>query len=404
MDYSLEKVSFAPEELKLEYDTAREIAGQPILWQDTYRVFVSEKENLKDFLQKVLTLPGVEIILTGAGTSAFIGDTLQGIFQKHCKRTTRSIPTTDLVTHPELYISPTKPLLLISFARSGNSPESIKAIGVAEQINPDIHHLIITCNGNGELATIENTIGHKFVFILPPDADDKSLAMTGSFSSMLLAGILVAWMFDRHDSAEQIGYLIEAGTRLLNKFVTKIKEIAQLDFDRAVFLGSGPMLGIARESHLKLQELSDGRVICKHDSFLGFRHGPKAVISSRTLMVYLFSESPYVHLYERDLVQAVNEGERGMYSIGVAAMPKPDIDVNLEIVIAEGENRPDDDFLPVCYILPAQLIGLFKSLNLGFSPDSPSQSGTITRVVQGVNIYPYKNKSVNRNLKGDRVE
>ena len=41
----------------------------------------------------------MEVILTGAGTSAFIGDVLEGPFQQKTGIRTRAVATTDLVTH-----------------------------------------------------------------------------------------------------------------------------------------------------------------------------------------------------------------------------------------------------------------------------------------------------------------
>jgi tagatose-6-phosphate ketose/aldose isomerase len=140
---------------------------------------------------------------------------------------------------------------------------------------------------------------------------------------------------------------------------------------------------------LKLQELTDGKVICKYDSFLGFRHGPKAVVDGSTLLVYLFSNNDYVNQYETDLVEAINSGEKGLYSIGIAESYMEGVDVDLKIILSNAGEQLDEELLPVCSVLPAQMLGFFKSLQLGLEPDTPSVNGTITRVVEGVVIYPY---------------
>jgi len=149
--------------------------------------------------------------------------------------------------------------------------------------------------------------------------------------------------------------------------------------------------GIARESQLKLQELTDGKVICKYDSFMGFRHGPKAVINENTLVVYLFSNNNYANLYELDLVKAIVSGRKNLFSIGIMenAIDTPGID--LKIILSENGKKLHEDFLPIVSVLPGQLLGLFKSLVLGLEPDSPSESGMIHRVVQGVKTYEYSN-------------
>jgi tagatose-6-phosphate ketose/aldose isomerase len=367
--------------------TATEIEGQPQLWLKTWQYICKEKPAIKNFFQAI-PRNNLDIILTGAGTSAFIGDVLQGPFQKRTAITTHAVSTTDLVTHPDLYLLPNKPILLISFARSGNSPESVEAFNVVNKICNPVYHLIITCNPEGELARIackENCL----VFFTPPEADDKGLAMTGSFTSMLLAGILISQIENLEMIEGQIGILSTYGERIIKHYLTDLKKAASHDFERAVFLGSGPFQGIARESHLKLQELTDGKIICKNDSFLGFRHGPKAVMNCKTLIIYLFSNNDHANMYELDLVNAVNASEKGLFRIGVMETEINDIELDLKIILSDNNQKLAEELLAICSVLPAQLIGMFKSINLGLKPDVPSQSGTITRVVEGVHIYPY---------------
>ncbi len=302
----------------------------------------------------------------------------------------RAIATTDLVSHPEEYLHQDVPTLLISFARSGNSPESKAAVVLADKICQKIYHLIITCNPSGKLVTNKSP-NQTAVFLLPPEADDQSLAMTGSFSSMLLAGLLISRLYLQENLEYQIKQLAEYGKTILKNYTAKLQEIASFSFKRAIFLGSGPLYGTARESDLKLQELTDGKIICKHDSFLGFRHGPKAVIDADTLLVYLFSNTEYVHQYEVDLINSINEGEKGLYRIGVIESPEKDaaLEVDLLIELSAGPGKIDEEFLAVCSVMPAQILGFFKSLDLKLKPDAPSATDTITRVVQGVTIYSF---------------
>ncbi len=373
--------------------TANEIAGQPQLWLKTYLYLFNIREELASFLNPLLRKKDLHIVLTGAGTSAFIGDVLQGVIQKHTGKITRSVPTTDIVTHPQYFFLPDQPTLLISFARSGNSPESVKAVELANEFAGEVFHLIITCNPEGELARKAHE-ENVFVFLLPPEANDQSLAMTGSFTSMLLSGLLISRLGELDDLQGQVRQAARYGSGILTHYADELERVAQLPFDRAVFLGSGIFQGVARESHLKLQELTDGRVICKFDTFLGFRHGPKAVINERTLMVYIFSNHPYAHLYERDLVRSIYRGQKGILGIGISEHRQQDMDVDLEIVFGESENSLDEAFLTFVAVLPAQMLGFYKSLALGLKPDAPSESGAITRVVQGVRLYPFPKESV----------
>ena len=368
--------------------TAQEIQGQPQLWLKTYQYVKKEEYRIQEFLEPIFRLNGLTVILTGAGTSAYIGEALEGPFQKNTGIVTRAIATTDIVTHPQIYLTKKKPILLVSFARSGNSPESVQAVKIADSFCDEIYHFIITCNPGGQLAHYSSG-ANSFVFILPPEADDQSLAMTGSFSSMFLTGLLISEVTKLEDHLKTISRMVRYGNCILNNHLESLKDVASIDFNRAVFLGSGPLRGVARESHLKLQELTDGRIICKHDSYLGFRHGPKAVVDEKTLMVYLISNDPYAQQYEVDLIRAVNNSQQGIYRIALIEQGIKGVDVDLIIEAGCGEYPLPEGFWAICSVLPAQIIGFFKSLDLGFCPDSPSKSGTITRVVEGVTIYSY---------------
>lgn len=370
--------------------TAREICQQPQLWRNIWELVLAHQAEMKAFLDEVYAHEDLEIICTGAGTSAFIGDILQGPFQQNSHKRTRALPTTDLVSHPQQNFNPEAPTLLISFARSGNSPESLAAVHLANKFCKKVYHLIITCNPAGQL--LNDSSPSKFVLLLPKEADDKSLAMTSSFTSMLLAGILISRIHEIKALSPQIEQLVRYGNHILKNYSANLLKVSTMQFERAVFLGSGPLKGVARESQLKLQELTDGKVICKYDSFLGFRHGPKAVISPSTLLVYLFSNNAYAHQYEADLVKAINGGEKGLYRIGIAESAENELDLDLDLFIAlpGRAGKIQEEFLSVCSVLPAQILGFYKSLQLGLQPDSPSLQGTITRVVEGVSIYPFK--------------
>lgn len=368
-------------------ETAREICQQPSLWLKTLDLVSGQQQKIENFLQKAFQHKNLEIILTGAGTSAFIGNILQAYFEKNTQKRVSAIASTELISHPQLHL-PGKQILMVSFARSGNSPESLAAVNLANRFCEKAYHLIITCNRNSELV---NNIQHDstHLFFLPEEAEDRSVAMTGSFTSMLLAGLLISRIGDVDRLKPQIDRLAGYGERLIQQYASRLKEIANLNFTRAVFLGSGPMKGIAKESDLKVQELTAGKVICKHDSFLGFRHGPKVVIDPSTLLVYLFSNNAYVHQYETDLVKSINAGDRGLFQLGIIESGGHELGLDLLIELSGDKEKIDEEFLCVCSVLPAQMIGFFKSLQLGLKPDNSAENGTITRVVQGVTIYPF---------------
>ena len=369
---------------------AKEIASQPKLWNDTYESVLAKSGQLTAFLNEIYEIKDLQIILTGAGTSAFIGEILQYSFYKHTGKSVKAIPTTDLVTHPRDFFQKTTPTLLISFARSGDSPESLATFELAEKLHDAIYHLIITCNPQGRLAEVALTKKNSFVFLLPEGTNDQALAMTSSFTSMTLAGLLISDIHNIEKNEEKVKNLIQFGEIILDKYATELNKVAELYFKRIVFLGSGPLKGTAKESHLKVIELTDGQIICQYDSFLGFRHGPKAVIDESTLLIYIFSNNPYVYNYEVDLVKSINQTESFIYSVGIGQCLSElgNLNLNLTIDLCE-TNKIPDDYFSICSIIPAQILGFYKSLSFGLTPDSPSKNGGIHRIVQGVTIYPY---------------
>jgi tagatose-6-phosphate ketose/aldose isomerase len=367
--------------------TAGEIAGQPDLWVQVYRQVLGEKAGILSFLESAI--PEVsKIILTGAGTSAYIGLNLQGIFNRSLKKHTDAVATTDLVSHPGNYFFDHETIILISFARSGNSPESTAVVELADKLCGKCYHIIITCDPKGQLATWQ-TSSPKLLIVLPPEANDRSLAMTGSYTGMLLCGLLIARLKELENIAPEIEILRQYGKRILEEYAPRLKEVASIDFRRVVFLGSGPLYGTATESNLKLQEMTDGNIICKNHSYLGFRHGPKAVTNEQTLLVFIFSNDPFVLQYERDLVLSMRKGKKPLFTIGIYENYVNGLSFDLDIKLSDSGNLLGEEMLAVCDIIPAQLLGMYKSMALGLNPDSPSESGAISRVVEDVTIYRF---------------
>ncbi|MEL4307490.1 SIS domain-containing protein [Joostella sp. CR20] len=364
--------------------TVQEINSQPRLWKETFQLLSNSKEAISKYLQPILAKENLRIIVTGAGSSAFIGEASQSIIQKQTNRLTQPIATTDLVTHPDSFFLRNTPTLLISFARSGNSPESLEAVSLADEFSNDIYHLIITCNKDGALVDYhKETKNPCYSIVLPEETNDKSLAMTSSFTSMLLTALLVTDIKNIDKKATDLDTICEQAEAILNS-VDVFAEITERAFERVVFLGSGEKLGIARECHLKLQELTDGKVICKFDSFLGFRHGPRAVVNANTLLVYLFSEDEHVFKYEKDLVEDIAKDPRNIQAILAGGV----VDIKIKNAVRipfQAVSNNTLQLIPVTLI--GQLLGLYKSLKLSLNPDNPSVSGAINRVVQGVNIY-----------------
>lgn len=334
------------------FDTIHEIYQQPEMWRQTYQILLDKEKEISGFMTSYYN-EETTIILTGAGTSSFIGNILEFVMPKYGFYSVKSVPTTDITTHPEAIFNKNKKYILVSFARSGNSPESLAAVNIADSIcHNNIAHIIITCNENGKLVK-EYAEDNRLILILPPETNDKGLAMTSSFSSMLLASMLLFDVKKIVNKKEGIDNLYKKGEYLISTYSDQIKKIAALDFERTVFLGTGELKGIAEECHLKLQELTDGKVVCLFDSFLGLRHGPKAAINEKTLLVYLFSNDDKVFQYERDLVVQTNQQVKPIAQIYVSQKKRSTGNVVLdeESALKEMKATSDDNYIYIYLVL-----------------------------------------------------
>ena len=373
--------------------TFDEIHQQPAMWRKELKALLSAKAEVSAFMHKYLT-PDTDIVLTGAGTSAFIGDALCPVM-RGMWRNVRSVPTTDIVTHAKYLLDAERPLLLISFARSGNSPESVAAVNLANKVCKNVAHVYITCNKNGKLAmqAVESRKSKEesniLLLLLPEETDDKSLAMTSSFSTMLLTCLMLGHIDTLDKDAEMIEKAAKNAEAVIAEYEEKLKEIASRPFERGVFLGSGALKGIAEECHLKLQELTDGAVVCKFDSFLGFRHGPKAVVNSKSIVVYLMTDQEDVQRYERDLIKQVDANNTPVAQIIVIGGKAPELPgVKADLVVKMPYGYADNAHYGIVpFVVVGQLLGFYASKAHGLNPDAPSVSGNIHRVVEGVTIY-----------------
>ncbi len=377
--------------------TPSEIYNQVALWPDTCGRFRNNFDKIRSFLEAFQENGKINAICAGAGTSEFIGYCIESLIRRNLGIPTNVFSTPQIVASPyDIFINDYA-TLLISFARSGDSPESIGAVEIADLVSDKVHHFIITCNNEGKLLKSAAELKNSISITLDRRTNDQGLAMTASFSNMLLAGQMFSYINSFDEYSECFAGMIEGGKYLLDIAPDIIAEICRLDFDRAVFLGSGGNFGTARESHLKLQELTNGRVMCAYDTFPGLRHGPEAVIDENTVVVAFLSGDGYLRRYETDLLQELREKRIGRAVLAVCNRADDRVKALSDYVIEYDAGKRlniRDDLTPPLYVIIGQLFGLFKSINLKIKPDSPSESGVINRVVKGVKVYnPLKYRS-----------
>ncbi len=369
--------------------TAREIVQQPGIWVEVERLMAGQAKALVAFLAPLLASSDRRIVLTGAGTSAFVGQCLAPSMAARHTRRVEAIPTTDIVAGPGRWLARGTPTLLVSFARSGNSPESLAAVEFAEHCIEDCAQLIVTCNSDGALYRRAQTAARSYPVLLPELSNDRGFAMTSSFTGMLLAGAMAFGEIPADGSRTPL--LGRLAPEVLPSLVPLLEELVRSAFERVVYLGSNVLEGLARESALKMLELTDGKVVAVADTPLGFRHGPKTILNGKSLVVMLLSNDPYVRRYELDLL---NELRRDAVAPRVVSLSTSRVTGQHcdDILLAPAAHEATVSDLESCfpYVMFAQSLALLRSLSVGVRPDTPNAAGTVSRVVQGVSIHPWR--------------
>ena len=374
------------------YWTAKEVYQQPETWLKTFDQIKAEKNEIKAFIDKITTKPDYDIILTGAGTSEFVGNSIFPYLSPLNNFKVKSFGTTDIVACPESYLSRTKPTLLISFARSGNSPESVAAVEAANIVCDNVCHLFVTCNREGALSKFAVGKDNCYAINLTPETHDQSFAMTSSYSNMYLATIL-SFLTDKLDEYEPIVKEIAENTAKYHHgaYQTVVEKIVnEFDFSRIVYLGSNCLKGIAQESALKCCELTAGQVMTTFDTTMGFRHGPKSVVCPGSLEVIYLSDDPYTRQYDKDIVKEMAPERDGNKVLVVSSFDDSEIKEYCDYFISfDNKGKYHNVFLGLEFINIAQTLAMLKSIKMSIKPDTPCPSGKVNRVVKGVNIYPY---------------
>ncbi|AHI53766.1 tagatose-6-phosphate ketose/aldose isomerase [Spiroplasma sabaudiense Ar-1343] len=366
------------------YYTLKEILQQPSVWNKITADLKLKEEEIKNFID-INIEPDTKIILTGAGTSEFVGNS---IFQSFYQRgyNIASIPTTDLITGTTKYFKKNEKLLLVSFARSGNSPESLGAFNIVNKLCSNVKNIIITCNAKGELIKNYSQNSNNFLCLLPPEANDKSFAMTSSFTGMMMAFSLIMDIQNIDNNIIEINNMALQTEKNIKTFYQEIKKIAKQKNDRIVFLGADELKGISQESHLKVLELSAGEVNTFFNSPMGFRHGPKSILNKNTIVFLLMNLSDYQRKYDIDLVKELHN-QKQIDKLVILDF-KNDIFIKANCDHYFNFNIQDCElFVGLNYIIFAQIYAFYKSLFLNKTPDNPWPSGLVNRVVEGVTIY-----------------
>ena len=370
--------------------TAREIAQQPRTWRGTRKIFEQHAHHLRAFLEAAGVTSSLEqrptVVLTGAGTSDYIGQTLALLLRTEWGCETQAIASTDLLTNMADYLVPGQRYLMISFSRSGDSPEGVTVLTHALKSYPEIAHLVVSCNQHATMAEIVRGRAQAYVVVLDDEVNDRGLAMTSSFSNMVLFGQCLAHVWSNAAYIAIYEALVHAGETFLPIADMVARALAEKKYARICVLGSGALSGVAKESALKVLEMTAGRTKTMAESVLGLRHGPMAALDKETLLLCFASSDMRRQKYEADLLEEVGKKDIVARCVVVGPLRPTRLSEYSDQYLAVEGSIPDL-YRPPVDVMLGQLLGLHSSLAYGMKPDTPSPRGVISRVVGEFRIY-----------------
>src|SRR2546423_1384235 len=367
------------EQTRLGYfHTLREICQQPWTWLRTCERMVSVRDSLRESLKGIQSLA-----LTGSGSSEYAAECVRLALQNELGMCVVAISGGELLMYGGKARPPGRPGLLVSVARSGDSPESSGVIELLLDAEAGVRHLVVTCNEQGRLAKSWTDRQNVRVITLPRETHDKSLVMTSSFTNLLLAVRFLGMLETLSQYQEMCGRLSQIADVMIRSYFDSFAKIAGKDFRRAVFLGSGSRFAATREAALKMLELTAGRVTTLCETYLGFRHGPMSYVQDDTLIVCHLSSDPTVRAYELDLLHELDRKRLGLLKVIVGErVPDSVVRQNDAVIECPGLSKLGTEDDVTVHVVVAQLLAFFRCMEEGLLPDSPSADGVISRVVE----------------------
>jgi glutamine---fructose-6-phosphate transaminase (isomerizing) len=343
--------------------TLAEILSQPGIWRtclieavnsDAYQSALSKAADRKEWL------------FVGCGTSFYLAEAASIAWTLLTGLAARAMPASEVLLFPHAAKLDTENLQTVIISRSGHTSEAVRAAEALKRKH-QLPTLGVTCALNSELArACEATI-------TLPSADEKSMVMTRSFTSMLRALVhLAAASSGAHEVASALEIVTAALSSRIQDFNDRIHTfVSKHAFEDYVYLAQGPFYPIAREAALKVTEMSCSYAQPYHT--LEFRHGPKSIVSPRTCLTFFLSESG--REAEGDvLVEMKGLGGTIITVCNRASEPvrrASDLLFELEVDVAEPA-------LLAPFIVPGQLLGFHTGVKKGLNPDEPKN---LSRVV-----------------------
>jgi glucosamine--fructose-6-phosphate aminotransferase (isomerizing) len=341
--------------------TWNEIVSQPQVWRSTLELFAASRPALERALARA---EYEQIITIGCGSTHYLAQSAAATLA-HCTGIpARALPSSELWTFTDTV--PNVKTLLLAISRSGRTTETLWALERFREVRTGFT-MAVTCYPESDLA------GQVDFALFAPDAQEESVAQTRSFASMyVLTQALAAVIARDMTMLERLRHLPDALTSLTDRVGDVARQLGKdLDIEQFFFLGGGPFYGLGNEVMLKVKEMSLSRSEAFHP--MEFRHGPMSMVTERTLVVGLHSDSglaqercvleDMARLGARTLALVENAARAG-YLTGSAGW-RPDDVIELQSRLNEWERGP-------LYLPLLQRLAFHRAVAKGLDPDRPT--------------------------------
>lgn len=342
--------------------TYDEIQNQPRAWEAT---IPAAREQWRGIVPTLALGPDTHFMFVGSGTSLYIAQSAAHAFQEVTGRVATAVPASEVFLSAASTVPKHVPVIAFLISRSGTTSEGVIAAEFLARAFDRVRTVGLTCNLDTALAAKTDHV------IELPHASERSVVMTQSFTSMLLALQVIAAEIADDDRLRgelvRLPELLRAHVAACEAFGQELSERA--DLERFVFLGLGPNLGLAEEGRLKLKEMT--QLSCAAYNPLEFRHGPISTLAADTAVLLLAGEREraYVADVERDLKRA------GAFLATIG--PYPSDHADRALALADGLS---DLGRGVLYLPPLQFLGYYRAVALGLDPDAPRNLNQVVTI------------------------
>ena len=259
------------------YQCYEDIKTQASAWKTALVAVESRAEDFQKFFAKK---PG-ELLFAACGSPYYLGLANATLWRERLGLRVTVVPSSEVMLFPETVLPFAGHPVLLTASRSGETTETVRAAETFAKRFPG-RTILIGCQSESQMGRLAD------LAIIIPEGDEDVIPQTRSFSSMYLAAqYLVALLADDAKLADALRRLPDLLPGLLDRWEPVVQRAAEADWDSAVFLGGGPLYGVAVEATLKLTEMSLSSAVSYHT--LEVRHGPRSIIDESTLVVGLGS-------------------------------------------------------------------------------------------------------------------